>query len=108
MVCRFLTLDEQEVPKCMFGHSTSRKNFCIDGKEAKDRNYVLKGRRQCTRCGKLYSAMEFYRDRHYPDGIDVYCKYCRKELNMRYQEKRLQKILRHKDLNHGKSYIEKH
>lgn len=88
VTCRFVALDEKGLPKCILEHSLSRKKYCIDEQKAKDEEYILKGRRQCARCGELYQVSEFYRNARYSDGLDCYCKYCRKELNMYYQSKR--------------------
>lgn len=45
----------------------------------------MEGRKVCSRCGNVVPLDEFYRIPRYSDGLDVYCRWCRKEMNMRYQ-----------------------
>lgn len=53
--------------------------------------------RRCGHCGRTLPEAEFYRDRTRRDGLDCYCKVCRKESNMRYtdagQERRLARLM---------------
>lgn len=38
----------------------------------------------CGHCGRTLPETEFTRDRSRKDGLDCYCRVCRKESNMRY------------------------
>ncbi len=53
--------------------------------------------RRCGHCGRELPETEFYRDRTRRDGLDCYCKACRKESNMRYtdagQERRFARMM---------------
>lgn len=40
----------------------------------------------CPKCGRLLHDEDFYRVSSRRDGLDCYCKDCRKESNMRYSE----------------------
>lgn len=40
----------------------------------------------CPKCGRILPDEDFYRDSARRDGLDCYCKDCRKESNMRYSE----------------------
>lgn len=40
----------------------------------------------CPKCGRLLPDEDFYRASSRRDGLDCYCKDCRKESNMRYSE----------------------
>ena len=43
---------------------------------------ALEGMRVCTRCHGVYPTADYYRNAHYHGGMDCYCRWCRKELNM--------------------------
>ncbi len=47
--------------------------------------------KKCGRCGGLFDESDFYRSGSRPDGLDCYCKQCRKESNMRYSERGVQR-----------------
>lgn len=42
--------------------------------------------KKCGRCGQILPEAEFYRDKTRRDGLDCYCKYCRKANNMKYTD----------------------
>lgn len=42
--------------------------------------------KRCAHCGQTLSEAEFYRDKTRRDGLDCYCKSCRKASNMRYTD----------------------
>lgn len=47
------------------------------------------GVKRCARCGEVKPVGEFYRHRHHPDGLDGYCKTCRKDqTNGKRQQRR--------------------
>lgn len=55
------------------------------------------GRKMCTRCRRLRHVGNFYPEPRYADRLDCYCKDCRKELHMFYQERKAErdaKVLR--------------
>lgn len=85
--CAFVTL-KGGFPSCAYGYSLSRRKFCLLGKEAPGGVQEMKGRRVCPKCGKALPASEFYRNASYPDGLDCYCRHCKKGLNMMYAERR--------------------
>ena len=51
-------------------------------------------KKRCTRCGKLRHVGNFYRSPRYAMRLDCYCKACRKELRIRYIERKDAKVLR--------------
>ena len=51
-------------------------------------------KKRCTRCGKLRHVGNFYRNPRYSMRLDCYCKSCRKELRIRYIERKDAKVLR--------------
>ena len=42
--------------------------------------------KRCSHCGEELPESEFYRNETRRDGLDSYCKYCRKENSMKYTE----------------------
>jgi hypothetical protein len=42
--------------------------------------------KRCSRCGEYLPLSGFYRNRSRKDGLDPYCKCCRKAHNMNYSE----------------------
>lgn len=46
------------------------------------------GAKRCARCGKVKTAEDFYRHRHRTDGLDGYCKNCRKQKTSRARKDR--------------------
>ena len=86
--CNNLGLDERGIPFCRAGNSTSRKKACFDVISGGDTGLIFRGKRFCRKCGIIYPVMEFYRNKSYPDGIDCYCMYCRKSVNMKMQSKK--------------------
>lgn len=42
--------------------------------------------KRCSHCGEELPESEFYRNKTRRDGLDSYCKYCRKENSMKYTE----------------------
>ena len=51
-------------------------------------------KKRCTRCGKLRHVGNFYKNPRYAMRLDCYCKACRKELRIRYIERKDAKVLR--------------
>ena len=51
-------------------------------------------KKRCTRCGKLRHVGNFYKNPRYSMRLDCYCKACRKELRIRYIERKDAKVLR--------------
>ena len=51
-------------------------------------------KKRCTRCGKLRHVGNFYKSPRYAMRLDCYCKACRKELRIRYIERKDEKVLR--------------
>lgn len=51
-------------------------------------------KKRCSRCGKLRHVGNFYRNPSYSMGLDCYYKACRKELRIRYIERKDAKVLR--------------
>ena len=51
-------------------------------------------KKRCTRCGKLRHVGNFYKNPRYAMRLDCYCKACRKELRIRYIERKDEKVLR--------------
>ena len=51
-------------------------------------------KKRCTRCGKLRHVGNFYKNPRYAMRLDCYCKSCRKELRIRYIERKDAKVLR--------------
>ena len=51
-------------------------------------------KKRCTRCGKLRHVGNFYKNTRYAMRLDCYCKACRKELRIRYIERKDAKVLR--------------
>ena len=50
-------------------------------------------KKRCTRCGKLRHVGNFYKNPRYAMRLDCYCKACRKELRIRYIERKDAKVL---------------
>lgn len=42
--------------------------------------------KRCGHCGRTLPESEFYRNKTRRDGLDSYCKYCRKENSMKYTD----------------------
>lgn len=42
--------------------------------------------KRCAHCGQKLPESEFYRDKTRKDGLDCYCKLCRKANNMKYTD----------------------
>lgn len=83
--CKHLVCEEGKA-RCTEGKPINGDNsYCADQLGNEGRDPSMEGRKVCSRCGNVVPLDEFYRNPRYSDGLDVYCKWCRKELNMRYQ-----------------------
>lgn len=51
-------------------------------------------KKRCSRCGKLRHVGNFYKNPRYSMRLDCYCKACRKELRIRYIERKDAEVLR--------------
>ena len=57
-----------------------KNRYCADFMPG--RQPSMEGKKVCTRCGQAVPLDEFYRAPRYADGLDVYCKWCRKQMWM--------------------------
>lgn len=51
------------------------------------------GFKRCSRCGEVRPVDEFFRNISRPDGLQHYCKFCRKKIAQEYAEKNRRKNL---------------